>query len=268
MPGPLSGAVDYPTMGRGVFRKSTSRTAVGTSPRCGRCFNGRKRGQPGGALATRGLVHGDFRIVLVANNTGDYLATLLAALAIGAVVRVAPPPTPSREGGCATSSGSDPVSSHRKWCTPARTRCRTVPWCAEELQTLPGFSIPGPARSRRRPPYSSQGSTSAPRRSSLSAWQRGAQHCYGQSRDGDGSRWRPIVQLAADVPRHGLHPSTGRADLRRSHRTDDPVPGFLRDPLSWVRNMTHHRSSVTAGPTFALPRCGRFLERSSGARTV
>lgn len=27
--------------------------------------------------------------------------------------------------------------------------------------------------------------------------------------------------------------------------------GFLRDPFSWMRNMTHHRSTVTAGPTFA-----------------
>ena len=43
--------------------------------------------------------------------------------------------------------------------------------------------------------------------------------------------------------------------------------GFLRDPLSWMRNMTHHRSTVTAGPTFAYRAATDALARA-GARQV
>ncbi|OOK75841.1 AMP-binding enzyme family protein [Mycobacterium kansasii] len=82
-----------------------------------------------GALAANGLRRGD-RIVMVSANTEQYLATLLAALLIGALpCAVAPPPTPSDEKSagssiCVPRSASSIPSWW--WRNPAlRSRCRT-----------------------------------------------------------------------------------------------------------------------------------------------
>jgi acyl-CoA synthetase (AMP-forming)/AMP-acid ligase II len=211
-----------------------------------------------GALATRGLVHGD-RIVLVASNTEDYLATLLAALAIGAVpCAVAPPPTPSREesAGVQHLRAAIHVIAPKMVLAPARS---AVPHCAmvcyEELQGAPELPIPqGPAPKPAEAHHIqlTSGSTSAPKAVLLS---------HGN-----------VAHNIATVS-HGMATARGGdrlfSWLPMYHDIGLMTPfGFLRDPLSWVRNMTHHRSSVTAGPTFAYRATADSLERSSGARGV
>ena len=229
-----------------------SRRHLGTLPGAA----GRKRGQPGG-MCTCHPRAGPWRPDRVGGQQHrDYLATLLAALAIGAVpCAVAPPPTPSREESAGVQHlRAAIVSSHRRWCSPraelGAALCHGV--LRGNSKTRRSFRFrKGQPRSRRRPTIFNftSGSTSAPKAVLLS--HRNVAHniatvSHGMATARGGDRlfsWLPMY------PRHGLHPKySWRADLRRSHRTDDPL-GFLRDPLSWVRNMTHHRSSVTAGPT-------------------
>ncbi len=95
-PALATGAIDYDLLLRGELGQIDfydSRRHLATVP--GPALAQRVRDRAG-ALAARGLGHGD-RVLMVAANTEDYFTTLLAVLLLGAVpCAVAPAPTPSR----------------------------------------------------------------------------------------------------------------------------------------------------------------------------
>lgn len=223
-----------------------------------------------GALAARGLVRGD-RIVMVANNTEEYLATLLAALLLGAVpCAIAPPPTPSRE----ESAGVQHLRAAIRVITPAMvlTPARsTVPHPGallyEELQDAPQRldpELPNPKPSDVHHIQLTSGSTSVPKAVVLTHGNVAhniatVSHAMATVRDSGGLfSWLPMYHDMGFIQVLGALIYGGRIGLMT------PL-GFLRDPLSWIRNMTHHRSSVTAGPTFAYRAAADSLARSGVA---
>ncbi len=271
-PALLTGAVDYPGLlvqGLPQIDFYDSRRHLGALTGATLAEHVRIRA---GALAARGLVRGD-RIVMVATNTEEYLSTLLAALLLGAVpCAVAPPPAPSREesAGVQHLRAAIRVVAPAMVLTPARSavpNTAVVPY--EELQDAPQLPIPDRPAPKPADPHHIQltsGSTSAPKAVVLTHGNVAhniatVSHAMATVRDtGRLFSWLPMYHDMGFIQVLGALIYGGRIGLMT------PL-GFLRDPLSWIRNMTHHRSSVTAGPTFAYRAAADSLARSGGAQT-
>ena len=238
----------------GVFRKSTSTTAVGTSARCRALLwpqtwpAGRVHLPPAGWSMATGSCWWPATPRTTSQRCWRHWLSALSRAKRSAADTV------SRGiGGCATSSGSDPCHRTEDGARPARARCRTVPWCAtRNSKTRRSFdSARASPEAGGGPPYSThlgfdvrtQGGPPFP----SATWRTTLLRSV--------TGWRRLA-VATDCSAGcrctttWASSSTWRADLRRSHRTDDPVGLSARSALV-VRNMTHHRSSVTAGPTFA-----------------
>jgi fatty-acyl-CoA synthase len=226
-----------------------------------------------GALAARGVVAGD-RILMVANNTEEYLSTLLGALLLGAVpCAVAPPPAPSR-------SDSAGVRHLRAAIAVVGPKLVVVPAAAvaalsddgdsavlryEDLSGGQGRPLPP------RPPAGphdihhiqlTSGSTSEPKAVLLT--HRNVAHnlgllAYSMGVRPGGDRMFSWLPLYHDM---GLVMVLGGLFYGAPVALMSPL-GFLRDPLSWARHMTSHRSTVTAGPTFAYRAVTEALRRSA-----
>lgn len=209
-----------------------------------------------GALTARGLARGD-RVVMVADNTEEYLATLLAVLLLGAVpCAVAPPPAPSRgeSAGVQHLRAAIAVIAPEVVLAPDRSAA-AHPAAVRygDLEDagplpLPDLSRPAPADVHHL--QLTSGSTSAPKAVVLTHGNV-AHNIATVSRAMDTVRgsgglfsWLPMYHDMGLIQVLGALIYGGRIGLMT------PL-GFLRDPLSWMRNMTHHRSTVTAGPTFA-----------------
>ncbi len=271
-PALLTEAVDYSTLLKRDLPQIDfydSRRHVGALSGAALAENVRIRA---GALAARGLGRGD-RIVMVANNTEEYLATLLAALALGAVpCAIASPPAPSRE----ESAGVQHLRAAIGVITPAMVLTPalcTVPHLPvvqyEELQDTPPMSLadlPVASSADAHHIQLTSGSTSAPKAVVLTHGNVAhniatVSHAMATVRDsGRLFSWLPMYHDMGFIQVLGALIYGGRIGLMT------PL-GFLRDPLSWIRNMTHHRSSVTAGPTFAYRAAVDAMARSGGAPT-
>ncbi|VAZ81383.1 Putative ligase [Mycobacterium persicum] len=228
-----------------------------------------------GALAASGLSRGD-RIVMVSANTEQYLATLLAALLIGALpCAVAPPPTPSHD----ESAGVQHLRAAIRVVDPklvvAQSRVTAAipdaPVLAyEELHHAQPLSWP-----TGRPPEPSDlhhvqltsGSTSAPKAVLLThgnvAHNVGAiGYATAIARGHDRAfSWLPMYHDMGFIQVLG--------GLLYGLPVGIMTPlAFLRDPLSWVRHMTHHRSTHTAGPPFAYRATADAFQRASGTTEI
>lgn len=229
-----------------------------------------------GALAARGLVAGD-RILMVANNTEAYLTTLLGALLLGAVpCAVAPPPAPSRSdsAGVRHLRAAIDVVGPKLVVVPAAALAAVpddagaVPDAVlffEDLAGRQGRPLPP------RPPAGphdihhiqlTSGSTSEPKAVLLT--HRNVAHnlgllAYSMGVRPGGDRMFSWLPLYHDM---GLVMVLGGLFYGAPVALMSPL-GFLRDPLSWVRHMTSHRSTVTAGPTFAYRAVTEALRRSA-----
>ena len=271
-PALLTGAVDYSTLlwqGLPQIDFYDSRRHLGALTGSALTEGVRMRAC---ALAARGLGRGD-RIVMVANNTEDYLATLLAALTIGAVpCAIAPPPAPSRE----ESAGVQHLRAAIRIVEPTMvltTARSSVPHPGmvhyEELEDGPQRPIrdrPAPTPADVHHIQLTSGSTSAPKAVVLSHGNVAnniatVSHAMATVRGrGRLFSWLPMYHDMGFIQVLGALIYGGRIGLMT------PM-GFLRDPLSWVRNMTHHRSSVTAGPTFAYRAAADSLARAAGPQS-
>jgi len=227
-----------------------------------------------GALAARGLGHGD-RVVMVATNDEQYVTTLLAVLLLGAVpCAVAAPPTPSRE----DSAGVRHLRAAIRVVNPTMVLGPAAAAAAvshpglldyQECQAAQPFSdIPPP------PPRSddlhhiqlTSGSTSDPKAVALT--HRNVAHNLGVLAHGMGVR-RGRDRMFSWLPMYhdmGLIQVLGGLLYGLPVALMTPL-GFLRDPLSWARHMSGHGSTVTAGPTFAYRGAADALRRSVGDTT-
>ncbi len=270
-PALATGAVDYDLLLRGELGQIDfydSRDHLATVP--GPVLAQRVRGRAG-ALADSGLGHGD-RVLMVAANNEDYLTTLLAVLLIGAVpCAVAPPPTPSR----VDSAGVAHLRAAMRVINPKMVLSDRRSAAAAQHPGLIDYAdiVPAPTDSRldRIPPLPTDlhhiqltsGSTSAPKAVLLT---------HGNVTDNIatighaiGSR-RGRERVFSWLP---MYHDMGFVQVLGALLHGAPVAlmtplGFLRDPLSWPRHMTHHRSTFTAGPTFAYRAAADALGRASG----
>jgi len=223
-----------------------------------------------GALAQNGLGVGD-RVVMVSANTEDYLTTLLAVLLIGAVpCAVAPPPTPARP----DSAGVQHLRAALRVVNPAmvladhRTAIAVDHPVLIEFEDISGGPVwPGPDRATPRPsdPHHIQltsGSTSAPKAVLLS--HRNVAHNIAMIGHAIGARWGRD-RVFSWLP---MYHDMGFIQVLAALLYGSPIAlmtplGFLRDPLSWPRHMTDHRSTITAGPTFAYRAAADALGRAA-----
>lgn len=221
-----------------------------------------------GVLAARGLSRGD-RIVMVAANHDYYLTTLLAALLLGAVpCAVAPPPTPADEDSVgvrhlrAAITVVDPklvvtqpriavAVSHPNLVTYGDLDSGDPMWWPDES---------APAPSDLHHIQLTSGSTSSPKAVVLThgnvTHNMGAiGYATGVARGKDRAfSWLPMY--------HDMGFIQVLCALLYGLPTGLMTPlGFLRDPLSWVRHMTDHGSTHTAGPPFAYRAAADALQR-------
>ncbi|MFN8072941.1 MAG: AMP-binding protein [Mycobacterium sp.] len=266
-PALVSGVVDYPTLlehGLPQIDFYDSRRHLGALT--GEALAERVRGRAG-ALTARGLARGD-RVVMVAENTEEYLATLLAVLLLGAVpCAVAPPPAPSRP----ESAGVLHLRAAIGVVAPAMVLASTrsapahrAAVCYEDLEDAGSLllpELPHPTPDDTHHLQLTSGSTSAPKAVVLTHGNV-AHNIATVSRamatvrnTGGLFSWLPMYHDMGFIQVLGALIYGGRIGLMT------PL-GFLRDPLSWMRNMTHHRSTVTAGPTFAYRAATDALARA------
>lgn len=225
-----------------------------------------------GALAARGLRRGD-RIALVANNTGQYLTTLLAVLLLGGVpCAIPPPPTPAR----VDSAGVRHLRAALAVLDPALVITTAAAAAAvshgvvmqyEELDNAAPLPDLAPAEPDDIHHIQlTSGSTSAPKAVALT--HRNVAHnitALGRAMGTEPDRdrifsWLPMYH---DM---GLIQVLGGLVYGLPIALMTPL-GFLRDPLSWLRNMTHHGSTITAGPTFGYAAATAALARADGTGT-
>ncbi len=266
-PALVSGVVDYPTLLEHGFPQIDfydSRRHLGFLT--GAVLADRVRSRAG-ALAALGLVRGD-RVVMVAENTEEYLATLLAVLLLGAVpCAVAPPPAPSRP----ESAGVLHLRAAIGVVAPAMVLASTrsapahrAAVCYEDLEDAGSLllpELPHPTPDDTHHLQLTSGSTSAPKAVVLTHGNV-AHNIATVSRamatvrnTGGLFSWLPMYHDMGFIQVLGALIYGGRIGLMT------PL-GFLRDPLSWMRNMTQHRSTVTAGPTFAYRAAADTLART------
>lgn len=221
------------------------------------------------ALTARGVRRGD-RLVMVATNTGEYLMTLLAALLLGAVpCAVAPPPAPTR--------GDSAGVRHLRAAVDVVDPALVLTTAAVALDH-PGLvrytdldrTDPGPLPQRRAAepvdPHHIQltsGSISAPKAVVLSHGN------VAHNIAAIGSAMATVAGRDRVFSWLPMYHDMGFIQVLAGLVYSDPVAlmtplGFLRDPLSWARNMTHHRSTVTAGPAFGYRAAADALARTAG----
>ncbi|MGH3726085.1 MAG: AMP-binding protein [Mycobacterium sp.] len=222
-----------------------------------------------GALAARGLRRGD-RVAMVAVSDEEYLTTLLAVLLLGAVpCAIAPPPTPSRpeSAGVAHLRAALEVLNAAMVITPQRTAAAVEhPVVVMYDELTDADPIDWPLHSRPEPGdihhiQLTSGSTSAPKAVLLthgnvvhnaSAIAYSTRVLRGRDRV---FSWLPFY--------HDMGFIQVLAALLYGLRVGVMTPmGFLRDPVSWIRHMTHHGSTHTAGPPFAYRAVSDAIKRA------
>ncbi|MEU9805876.1 AMP-binding protein [Mycobacterium sp. NPDC050853] len=257
-PAMVSGAIDYVTLLRSDLEQIDfydSRTHLYTLAGVNLVRTIRIRAA---ALRARGLGRGD-RVAMIAASDEEYLTTLLAVLLLGAVpCAIAPPPTPSRpeSAGVAHLRAALGVLSPAMVITQPRVAvaiAHPVVVTYDELAdsdpmdwSLGSYPDPGDIHHIQL----TSGSTSAPKAVLLthgnvvhnsSAIAYGTRVLRGRARV---FSWLPLY--------HDMGFIQVLAALLYGLRVGVMTPmGFLRDPLSWIRHMTHHGSTHTAGPPFA-----------------
>lgn len=275
-PALAAGVVDYARLlreYRGWIDFFDSRDHLATLPGSALTSNVYNRAR---ALAEHGLGPGD-RIVMVATNDEQYLTTLLAVFLLGGVpCAVAPPPAPSRE----DSAGVQHLRAAIGVLDPVLVLgpspvAAALPWAGivsyAELDPCDGPSTGRPVPTWDRPPprpgdvhhvQLTSGSTAAPKAVVLThanvAHNLGvlAHAVRADVRHDRMFSWLPMYH---DM---GLVQVLGGLVYGAPIGLMSPL-GFLRDPLSWVRHMSAHRSTVTAGPTFAYRAVTDALDRST-----
>lgn len=270
-PALATGAIDYDLLLRGEIGQLDfydSREHLATLP--GSALAQRVRNRAGG-LASRGLGHGD-RVLMVAANTEDYLTTLLAVLLLGAVpCAVAPPPTPSREdsAGVAHLRAAVRVVNPKLVLTDRRTAAAVAhPGLVDyaelaEVQSVSRLDVIPPLPSDLHHIQLTSGSTSAPKAVLLTHGN--VANNMAMIGHAIGTR-RGVNRVFSWLPMYhdmGLIQVLGPLLYGAPIALMTPL-GFLRDPLSWPRHMTHHGSTFTAGPTFAYRAAADALARADG----
>lgn len=232
-----------------------------------------------GALDAQGIGPAD-RIVMVAANDERYITTLLAVLLLGAVpCAVAPPPTPSRE----DSAGVQHLRAAIRVVNPALVLGpATVAVALRE---------PGPPRYHSYEDLEAADKSGEGQRFAIPdrPLPRSEDIHHVQLTSGSTAAPKAVVLTHANVAHNlGVLAHAVRADIRYDRMFSwlpmyhdmgfvqvlgglvyrAPVAlmsplGFLRDPLSWVRHMTEHGSTITAGPTFAYRAVTDALGRAS-----
>ncbi|HPZ93697.1 MAG TPA: AMP-binding protein [Mycobacterium sp.] len=280
-PALASGVVDYDrllTDYSGQVDFFDSREHLGSLPGSALAAKVRARA---GALAARGVGPAD-RIVMVAANDERYLTTLLAVLLLGAVpCAVAPPTTPTRQ----DSAGVQHLRAAIRVVDPTLVLGPSAVAAAlpaggllsyEELDAgvepgrRPSETIPdrtGPTWLKPRPEdihhiQLTSGSTAAPKAVLLT--HANVAHNLGVLAHAVGADAR-YDRMFSWLPMYhdmGLVQVLGGLVYGAPVGLMSPL-GFLRDPLSWMRHMTVHGSTVTAGPTFAYRAVTDALGRSS-----
>lgn len=210
-----------------------------------------------GVLAARGLARGD-RIVLVANNTEPYLITVLACLLLGAVsCAVAPPPAPSRP----DSAGVQHLESAIAVVDPVVVVAQAEVAVAvrhpglvtfgelEDGQPIPFPATPASPNDVHHIQLTS-GSTSAPKAVVLT--HANVAHNIAVLAEAMGAT-RGRDRIFSWLP---MYHDMGFIQVLGALVNGLPIGlmaplAFLRDPLSWLRHMSRHGSTVSAGPPFA-----------------
>lgn len=217
-----------------------------------------------GGLTDRGVGPGD-RVVLVATTTPDYIATLLATLAIGAIPCSVAPPAAPRD--TAHLDAAVRVVDPAYVLAPRRPIATTAALLTfEELGEGPDEPLPPAPAADPAAVHHIQltsGSTSSPKAVVLSY--ANVSHnitvmarAMAVSRDRDRLfNWLPLYH---DM---GLVQVLGALFHRLPVGLMAPL-AFLRDPLAWPRHMTSHRSTITAGPPFAYRSAAEWLHRPAG----
>ncbi len=224
-----------------------------------------------GALAARGVGPGD-RMVMIAVSTEAYVTTLLAVLLLGAVpCAVAAPPTPSRE----ESAGVAHLRAAIGVVDPALVLGPSDMVATLALSGVVGFDelaggdpLEESGRQAARPTdihhiQLTSGSTSDPKAVLLT--HANVAHNLGVLASGMGVR-RGSGRMFSWLP---LYHDMGLVQVLGGLVYGAPVGlmspmGFLRDPLSWLRHMSSHGSTVTAGPTFAYRAAVEAFGRAPG----
>ncbi|OHU42314.1 AMP-dependent synthetase [Mycobacteroides chelonae] len=227
------------------------------------------------ALAARGLRRGD-RVAMIAVSDEEYLTTLLAVLLLGAVpCAIAPPPTPSRpeSAGVAHLSAALGVLNPAMVITQPRVEVAiTHPLVVMYDELTDAEPIDWTRCSRADPGdihhiQLTSGSTSAPKAVLLThgnVVHNTTVIAYGtrvlRGRDRVFS-WLPFY--------HDMGFIQVLAALLYGLRVGVMTPmGFLRDPVSWLRHMSQHGSTHTAGPPFAYRVVAEAISRGGGIADV
>ncbi|WP_096504928.1 AMP-binding protein [Mycobacteroides stephanolepidis] len=227
------------------------------------------------ALAARGLRRGD-RVAMIAVSDEEYLTALLAVLLLGAVpCGIAPPPTPSRpeSAGVAHLSAALGVLNPAMVITQPRVEVAiTHPVVVMYDELTDAEPIDWKRCSRADPGdihhiQLTSGSTSAPKAVLLthgnvvhnaSAIAYGTRALRGRDRV---FSWLPLY--------HDMGFIQVLAALLYGLRVGVMTPmGFLRDPVSWLRHMSQHGSTHTAGPPFAYRAVAEAISRGGAVVDV
>ena len=268
-PALTTGVVDYPRVlseygGRLDFYDSRTHFSTVTGAEFAESVRARA-----GALAARGVGSGN-RIVMLAANDERYITTLLAVLLLGAVpCAVASPPAPSR----ADSAGVRHLRAAIRVVDPTLVLSPAAAAVAAEHPGLLDYADLADHESlpADRPPAQpgdihhiqlTSGSTSEPKAVLLThanvAHNLGVL-AYGIQADVRYDRMFSWLPMYHDM---GLVQVLGGLVYGGPVALMSPL-GFLRDPLSWLRHMTAHGSTVTAGPTFAYRAVADALGRAA-----
>lgn len=221
------------------------------------------------ALTNRGLRRGD-RVAMIAASDEEYLATLLAVLLLGAVpCAIAPPPTPSRP----ESAGVAHLRAALAVLQPVMVITQSRVVAAVEHPSVVLYDELTDAD-----PIDWQ---------LLSPAEPGDTH-HIQLTSGSTSAPKAVILTHSNVVHNSCAIAYGTRALRGRHRVFSWLPfyhdmgfiqvlsallyglrvgvmtpmGFLRDPTSWIRHMSHHGSTHTAGPPFAYRAVSDALGRA------
>lgn len=267
-PAMASGAIDYAMLLASELEQIDfydSRSHLYTLPAVNLVLTTRIRAA---ALSARGLHRGD-RVAMIAASDEEYLTTLLAVLLLGAVpCAIAPPPTPSRP----DSAGVAHLGAALGVLNPAMVIAQprvAVAVAHPVVVTYDELSDADPIDLQRcsRPAPGdihhiqlTSGSTSAPKAVLLThgnVVHNASTIAYGtralRGRDRVFS-WLPFY--------HDMGFIQVLAALLYGLRVGVMTPmGFLRDPMSWLRHMSQHGSTHTAGPPFAYRAVSEAISR-------